>query len=187
MEKKQYYSDLSQDLIPDDERVIATVIQHPDLEGPVRLDGTGEELSQERIGKLALDPVIVQIQRPGEDEVERYTMTPANFGKLAVKGAMKDVLASATPVLPDKPAARANGNNAPAVDYTQPELSGRLHRGKVTDKEAAWVRTNLDAANANRAAAGQPKIDPNNPDDRRRYGFGQPEPATQGELGETIP
>lgn len=182
MEKKQYYSDLSQDLIPDGERVIATIVQHPDLEAPVRLDVAPEEMSQEKLGKLAVDPVILQVQRPGEAEAERYIMTVANFGKLAVNGPMKDVLANAAPVVPEKPVARANGNTAPSVDYSQPELAGRLHRGKVTDKEAAWVRDNLDAANSNRAAAGQPPINPDSPDDQRRYGFGQPEPAAQGEL-----
>lgn len=57
------------------------------------------------------------------------------------------------------------------VDYTDPQHAGKLHRGRVTEEEAAWVRANLDEANRNRSLAGQPMIDPESDQDKRRYGF----------------
>ncbi len=57
------------------------------------------------------------------------------------------------------------------IDYTDPDRFGQLHRGRITEKEAALVRENLDAANAHRAAAGQSPIDPNDPKEKQRYGL----------------
>ena len=51
------------------------------------------------------------------------------------------------------------------------EHAGVLHRGRVTEREAAFVRANLERANANRAREGQPPIDPADPKERQRYGL----------------
>ena len=56
------------------------------------------------------------------------------------------------------------------IDYTDEEHFGQLHRGRVTEEEAALVRSNLDQANRNRTAAGQPPIDPQGAADKKRYG-----------------
>lgn len=57
------------------------------------------------------------------------------------------------------------------TDYTLPENAGLIHRGRVTEAEAQWVRENLDEANNNRIREGQPIIDPNDPTEKKRYGF----------------
>ncbi len=66
---------------------------------------------------------------------------------------------------------QTRGVSTTKVDYTDADHFGQLHRGRITDKEAALVRDNLELANAHRAAAGQPPIDPNDPKEKRRYGF----------------
>lgn len=57
------------------------------------------------------------------------------------------------------------------TDWSSPENAGMPHRGRVTPAEADYVRANLDAVNKRREAAGKPLIDPNNPDDQKRYGY----------------
>jgi hypothetical protein len=44
-----------------------------------------------------------------------------------------------------------------------------LHRGRVTEAEAEWVRENLEKANENRRREGQPAIDPESDADQKRY------------------
>jgi hypothetical protein len=57
------------------------------------------------------------------------------------------------------------------IDYTDERHFGQLHRGRITEDEAAMVRGNLEQANKNRAAAGQPAIDPKDAKEKQRYGF----------------
>ncbi len=56
-------------------------------------------------------------------------------------------------------------------DYSSPEFAGLEHRGRTTETEAAWVRENLDKANANRAREGQAPINPNDAKMKARYGL----------------
>jgi hypothetical protein len=66
---------------------------------------------------------------------------------------------------------RAASASEDKIDYTSPEHAGTLHRGRIMEAEAEWVRNNLDAANGNRTRAGQPLIDPSDEKEKRRYGF----------------
>lgn len=69
---------------------------------------------------------------------------------------------------------RRTASTAPSnarVDYRDPENAGLEHRGICTEEEKAFVRDNLDVANANRARHGQPPIDPQNEKHKRRYGL----------------
>jgi len=180
MAKREIFeSDLTQQVIPDDERMVMTVLEHPDIEAPVLQDVAASDV--ENLGKLSLKNVDVvevrDLSDPDKDPA-RYILTASNLGKLAAEGVdMDEVLKYARPAGTQRMAApgrERGGVVLAAVDYTSPENAGRLHRGKVTDKEADWVRNNLELANKNRAAAGQPPINPNDPADQKRYGF----PAT---------
>jgi hypothetical protein len=66
---------------------------------------------------------------------------------------------------------RSAGGAAAKTDYTDTNHFGQLHRGRVTEEEAALVRSNLAQANKNRAASNQPEIDPKDPKEKSRYGL----------------
>jgi hypothetical protein len=66
---------------------------------------------------------------------------------------------------------QSSSSSSGKLDYADPEHAGTLHRGRITEAEAAFVRDNLDTANENRRRAGQPEIDPKDPKEKQRYGF----------------
>lgn len=70
---------------------------------------------------------------------------------------------------PSRTRRRTSGTSTARIDYTSPEWAGVIHRGRVTEAEAEWVRENLKAANANRKREGQPEIDPEDPAEIKRY------------------
>lgn len=182
-ERSVHESDLSGQLILDEASLARiTVWQHPELEQPKVLDAAPEEL--ERVGQLAIEAVVFDVTMPGETEPTRHVMTAANFGKLAVKRSMSDVLTNAAPIMPDK----QRRVRSETKDYETLELAGQPHRGKVSDDEAHLVRENLEAVNERLRAAGQRVIDPENPDHRKRYGFdGSRESASDGATVTQLP
>ena len=169
-ERVVHFSDLTDQMITDPAQAVQIdVLQHPDLpEGePRRLEATEEEVRQ--VGELSVSKaVIIEVTMPGEDqEPQRYVLTAANFGKLAVGRSMSDVLTQAKPIVPEKP----SRSREPGRDYETLEFAGFPHRGTTSDEEARLVRENLDQVNANLAAAGKRLIDPQHPDHAKRYGF----------------
>jgi hypothetical protein len=65
----------------------------------------------------------------------------------------------------------ATAKSGDKVDYATLEHAGEIHRGRVTEAEAAIVRDNLDEVNARLASQGRPTIDPNDTTMKKRYGF----------------
>lgn len=63
------------------------------------------------------------------------------------------------------------GGGGERINYATPERYGQLHRGRVTEEEAAMVRDNLMGASQNREAQGHPPIDFNDPKEIKRYGL----------------
>jgi len=181
-ERRVHESDLSGQLIVDEANLARVdVLQHPGLEAPVRLDATPDELEQ--LGKLSIDAVIIEVTMPGEDqEPQRFVMTSANFGKLAVERSMADILAEATPII-EQPAKRQRGSKE--RDYNTLQWAGFPHRGTTSDEEARLVRENLPAINANLEKAEQRLIDPENPEHAARYGFDGSRDAAAPELPAT--
>lgn len=170
MERTTHFSDISEQMITDPGQLAQmTVLEHPEIDEPVKLEATPEELAN--LGKLAMEPVICEVTMPGEEEPTRYVFTPANFGKLAGTKPMKQVLADASPAEIPK---RRNGNgsgNGDVHDHNTIEWAGTPHKGKTSPHEALLVREHLDEINARLAAAGHRAIDPANPDHVRRYGL----------------
>lgn len=186
MTKRQVsFSDLSGQMAPPDGLVPLIVTDHPDLEEPVRIEVTTEEM--EKIGKLAIATIGLETEPTGEDERRaRFVVPVGKFAALATVAPLEDVLANAEPVAP-QPKPRANGDRRshnrttsgePLVSYSDPQFAGLPHNGKVGKKEQEYVQANLDEVNARRAAAGHPPLDPNNPVDAERYGFPTPEQPT---------
>ena len=167
-EKVMRFSDLSGQLATDPEALASiTVTDHPDLEGPVRIDAMPEELEQ--LSKLAIKAVMLEVRMPDEEEATRHVLTVANFGKLAVGRAMEDVLATAEPVVVKRRGGA--GANGEVRNHETLDWAGTPHKGKTSPTEAQLVRENLEAINERLAAQGYRTIDPNHPEHARRYGF----------------
>lgn len=175
-------SDLTGNEIPDDRVARLTVSDHPVLGNrTVELDAAVEEVEGLESSRIQL--VSVGIALPGHSATRRVVMEVAAFDKLLSGREPSDVLLAARPgdgrsrsgegrSSAARPARRSTSSGQRGrVDYTGRDRFGQLHRGRVTEEEAALVRADLDQANRNRAAAGQPSIDPEGEADKKRYRF----------------
>jgi hypothetical protein len=168
-EKVMRFSDLSGQLAQDPDALASiTVVDHPDLDGPVRIDALPDELAQ--LGKFGLAAVTLEVTMPGEEEPTRHVLTTANFGKLATDKPMAEVLAGAEPVSSKR---RSGTGNGEVRDHNSLEWAGTPHKGKTSPEEAKLVRENLEAVNARLIEQGHRPVDPANPEHARRYGFGE--------------
>jgi hypothetical protein len=91
------FSDLSGELITDDESVARIVIhEHPELGGsPVEIEVQADEARA--VEKAALSVALVEVYLPGDDEPRRVAMDLAAFDKLATEKPMSELLVSARP------------------------------------------------------------------------------------------
>jgi hypothetical protein len=165
-------------MAPDGGLIPLIVTDHPELEEPVRIEVTTEEM--EKIGKMAIAAIGLETEPTGEDERRaRFVVPVGKFAALATVAKLDEVLANAEPVAP-QPKPRANGdrrshnrtaNGEPLVNYSAPQHAGLPHNGKIGKREQEYVRVNLEEVNTRRTTAGHPAIDPANPVDAERYGF----------------
>jgi hypothetical protein len=168
-------SDLTGKEIEEDRVARVTVSDHPVLGGrTVELDASAEEVESLESSRIQL--VSVGIQLPGHSATRRVVMEVAAFDALLGDRDPADVLLAARTSdgrAPRQAARRgqSSGRRAERVEYTGRSRFGQLHRGRVTEEEAALVRSDLEQANRNRAAAGQPPIDPEGDADKKRYRF----------------
>jgi Lsr2 len=58
-----------------------------------------------------------------------------------------------------------------SIDYSSPEHAGSLHRGRVTEAEAAYVREHFDEVNARLSSEGSRTLDRSDPKTKERYGL----------------
>jgi len=167
-------SDISGTDIGDDEHARVVITDHPALRGsPVELDVTAAEA--ERFQTSRIDLVTLEIHAPGKPR-RHVAIEASAFAALFPDVDLDAVVEQARKVPASNPAAARRPRPSGAatrgrVDYTSPEHAGRLHRGRVTEAEAAYVRDNLDAVNARLAADGERVIDPTDPKERARYGL----------------
>lgn len=171
-EKIMKFSDLSGQLAPDPDALASiTVVDHPDLDGPVRIDAMPEEL--EALGKMSIKAVTLEVKLPEEEEPTRHVLTLANFTKLATDKPMEQVLEGAERIATKR---RVGGTaiNGEMRDHNTLEWAGTPHKGKTSPEEARLVRENLEVINERLAAQGLRAIDPGNPEHARRYGFDVP-------------
>jgi len=175
-ERTVRFSDLSNQQVEAD-KLASLTVEHPDHELPLRLEATPEEL--EPLKKLGIRAVRLEVHLPGEDqEPTRYIVPEKDFDKLATGRKMAEVLAEAeqvvvTPTRTNRRSHNKTANGEPLRTFNTLGNAGLPHMGKVSAEEAKLVRENLEAVNANRAAQGHAPIDPANPIDAKRYGFGE--------------
>jgi hypothetical protein len=168
-------SDLSGQRIenPEAELVSVVVTEHPDLEPDkrVQLDALPAEVKD--LAKLSIAAVGLEVTHPGDEAPTRYFLTRANFDKLASARPMDEVLAAAAvvKVVKDRRSHNTTKDGGALINYNEPDYAGLPHKGKIGEKEADFVRGNLELVNQRRVAAGHELIDPANPLDVKRYGF----------------
>jgi len=171
-QKTVRFSDLSGQLITDDEAPARIVIQeHPDLpDGPVELEALADEATG--IEKAGGQAALVDLYLPGSDRPRRVVLDAAEFDKLATDRPMSELLAAA------RPARRASRAAAvPAredrINYGTFEHAGKPHKGKTTDAEKRLVREHLDEINERLAAQNLRTISLADPEHVERYGLAQ--------------
>ncbi len=169
-------SDISGRELSSESAAVVIVSDHPVLAGrTVELDADISEVEKLESSKLTMVSVALSI--PGEP-LRRIILDAAAFDRL-FKGNVEEVLLQARAAGSQSTSERRHGRQgAPgssartqSVDYTDNARFGQLHRGRVTEEEAALVRNDLVQANKNRAAAGQPPIDANDEREKKRYGL----------------
>jgi hypothetical protein len=169
-------SDLSGQRIenPEAELVSVVVTEHPDLEPDKRipLDALAAEVKD--LGKLSITAVGLEVTHPGDEAPTRYFLTKANFDKLASARPMDEILAAAAlvTVVKERRSHNTTKGGGALINYNESDYAGLPHKGKIGEQEAAFVRGNLELVNERRMAAGHGAIDPVNPVDVKRYGFG---------------
>lgn len=175
--KQIMVSDISGKDIPDDQHARIIVEDHPALNGaPVELDVSSDEASKLQGSKIDLVTLVVHEinQAP-----RRVVLDVTNLNSMFKGVDFEQVLGNARRVEQSQPSVRTrrprgSGPAAPKgdkVDYTAMDKIGQLHRGRVTETEAALVRDNMDKASANREAQTGKGIDWSDEKERGRYGI----------------
>lgn len=170
-------SDISGTDVPDEQHARIVVTDHPQLRGsPVELDVTSAEA--ERFQTSKIDLVTMEIHEPNQPK-RHVALEATAFESLFSGVDMDEVIRGARSVSASSPSASrratrsgaGSGSRRGTTDYTSPDHAGSVHRGRVTEAEAEYVRTNLDAVNARLGAAGERLIDPSDAKEKARYGL----------------
>lgn len=165
-------SDISGTDIPDDAHARIIITDHPALRGsPVELDVSAAEADRFQTSKI--DLVTMEISAPGQRR-RHVALEASALRTLFPDTDLDGLIERARPVSGSNPVAarRASGGSRRSkIDYTSAEHAGSLHRGRVTEAEAAYVREHLDQVNDRLRANGERVIDPDDPKEKARYGF----------------
>lgn len=168
-------SDVSGVEMADGRAARVVVAEHPSIDHAVLLDVEVDELARFQTAKIELVHMVVYEPDGGRRQV---VMEAKNFAAIFPAGTdVGEVLRNARPSTEPAangrgaPRARVSRAKAERVDYTAPEKFGQLHRGRVTDEEAAAVRANRERANRNREAQTGRGIDWNDAKEKKRYGL----------------
>jgi hypothetical protein len=168
-------SDISGKDIPDEEHATILVIEHPSVNGSVELDVSNEEAAKFESTSTELVHLIVRQgnRAPRQVAIELGAFNSLFGGKVdmaAVVGNARKAGAEGTKRR-GRPAGSKAAPKGDRLDFTAPENYGRLHRGRVTEAEAALVRDNREQASKNREAQTGSPIDFNDAAEQKRYGM----------------
>jgi hypothetical protein len=171
-QKTVKFSDLSGQLILEDEPVRIVVCEHPQLgDTPVEIEALPDEAGA--IEEAGLEAAVVDLYFPRDDQPRRVTIDVDAFDKLATDKPMSVLLAAARPA---RRAARSTAVSAPRegrVNYATLEHAGKPHKGKTTDEEKRLVREHLDEINERLRAQSLRTISLTDPEHIERYGLDQ--------------
>jgi hypothetical protein len=139
--------------------------------GSIELDVAPDELDFIRQKVIGL--VNITVFAPGSDQPVGLVLPATAFDELFEVGT-RDVFGTArtSQTRQRVQAGAVSGRRSGAkANYGSPEHGGQLHRGRLTDAEAAWVRENMDQASKNREAQTGKPIDWSDAKEKRRYGL----------------
>lgn len=161
------YSDLSGDEL-DDSNHARVQVKHPDNPAVLELDCSIEEADKLTNTTLRL----IEFTIFAGDRAPRKALMETK----AVDSLFKDfdkALEGARKAEPGRVAAvkKSAAKTGPGIDYSTPENAGKLHRGRITDAEAEWVRDNQDKASYNREQQTGKPIDFSDAAEQKRYGM----------------
>lgn len=150
------------------------IVEHPDISGALELDISTDEAA--KLTDTTLRLVGMTVFAPGESarsvrietKVLDKLFVDVDFDRV-LEGARRADLSKVAPS--QRPSRGSAGPRPERIDYTASNHFGQLHRGRVTEAEAALVRGDRDQASANRQAQGHGSIDWNDPAERKRYGL----------------
>lgn len=170
--KSLVVSDIGGEELSDDNHA-RVVVRHPDNPSALELDISTVEAS--KLTDTTLRLVSMTVYEPNkpprsiqmETKVLDKLFEGVDFDKV-LEGARKADVPKAAPAKRGA-APRAAGDK---VDYTAPEHAGKLHRGRITEAEADWVRNNQDKASYNREQQTGKPIDFADAAEQKRYGMG---------------
>ena len=153
-QKMVKFSDLSGELITDDDAVARVVVhEHPELAGPpVEIEVLADEARA--VGKAAVRVAVVDLYLPGEDEPRHVAVDLAAFDKLATDKPMSELLITARPA---RKASKPREKRAPAEETgaaTRP--AGRGPRADAAGASAGKARTPAAAPQAAAKPAAAP-------------------------------
>jgi hypothetical protein len=176
-------SDLSEELIRNQDEAVTIEVEHPAYSEPITLDATAQDLA----GKLPDPKAYVALTYNNQ----RYILTTEEFNALFTgEGTPEEALERA--YREQHPRARRRrgrgqrGQRRERIDWASPERAGLDHPGRISQAEKDYVREHLDEVNARRREAGQAEISPSDPEMAERYGLVQ-EPIEEADVIEERP
>lgn len=182
-------SDLSGTEIRDETQLARLVVEdHPDISDSVTLEVLPEEIE----GQLPEEQNYVRVtyfppSGSGGDQ-RTLVLSIEEFNALS-EFDMEQVLTAAQRAEQEQDGRRRGrrgrrgaGERKQRIDYASPEHAGLPHRGRVTDAEREYVRSNLDAVNERRVQAGHDPIDLTDPKQAEKYGLSEP-PSDEFNVG----
>src|SRR3954471_9731822 len=152
-------SDISGQIIQDEQSGARLIVEHPDFSEPIGLDVLPEEalphLTDERTRF-----VVVSLEDHENPNPERYVMSFDDFERLFQTGDSTSVLQDAYQTQQQEREAEttrrgrgrravASGTSEPRqrIDYSSPEHAGEPHRGTISEAERVYVQEHLDEVN----------------------------------------
>jgi hypothetical protein len=176
-------SDLTGTEIGSEENLARIVVEeHPELTDSVTLEVLPEEVE----GKLPQKQDYVRLTYyPPTDSrgvPQSLVLSVEEFNALSQTDDMETILQNALAEQYEREGKRRGrrgrraGERRARIDYGSPEFAGMPHRGRVTEAEKAYVRSNLDEVNVRRMREGHDPIDPANYRQAEKYGLTAPEP-----------
>src|SRR2546429_9773421 len=153
-QKTVRFSDLSGQLIMDDDALARIVVHEPPElgDGPVEIEALTDEA--EAMERAALRVAVVDLYLPDDIEPRRIVMEADAFDKLATQNSMAELLTAARPVRRSTRASAGGGSRGDRLDYATREHAGKPHKGEVTHTEKQLGRDPLDQSQARLAGPG---------------------------------
>ena len=162
-------SDLSEEVIRNQDEAVTIEVEHPSFDAPVTLDALPQDLE----GKLPEPQEVVSLTYNNQ----RYVLSVPEFHALFTgthdpQGALERAYKEQHP---GKRGRRGSGQRQrrPRIDYASPEHAGEPHTGRVRPAEQEYVREHLTEVNARLREQGIREIDPTDPEMAERYGLVQ--------------